>query len=133
MNSLILSTVARAVCVLMAMFSLYLLLRGHNHPGGGFLGGLVGAAAVLLWAIATDVARVRALLRVDPIAFAAVGVILALAAGVPGWGQGAPFLTSQWIFFLDLPLGTPLIFDLGVYLVVFGGVSALALALEEDA
>lgn len=133
MNSLILATAARAVSVLMVAFSVYLLLRGHNNPGGGFLGGLVAAAAVLLRAIATDVARTRDLLRFDPIRIAAAGALIAIFAGLLGLLRGVPFLTGLWVFFFDLPLGTPLLFDLGVYLVVLGAVAALALALEEEA
>jgi multisubunit Na+/H+ antiporter MnhB subunit len=132
-NSLILTTAARAVSVLMAAFSIYLLLRGHNNPGGGFLGGLVAAAAVLVWAIATDVHRARARLRLDPIRIAAAGALVAITAGLLGLLQSQPFLAALWVFPFGLPLGTPLLFDLGVYLVVFGAVTALALALEEEA
>lgn len=132
MRSLILGTAARAVTLLMAIFSIYLLLRGHNNPGGGFIGGLVASAAVLLRAIATDVTSTRAVLRVDPIRIAAAGALLAIASGVIGLLQDSPFLTGLWMFPLGLPLGTPLLFDVGVYLVVFGAVAALALTLEEE-
>lgn len=133
MSSLILSTAARAGTWLMLAFSIYLLLRGHNNPGGGFLGGLVAAAAMLLRAIAADVATARRWLRFDPIKIAALGVGIAILAGSLALLQGRPFLTGLWIFPLGLPLGTPLLFDIGVYLVVFGAVTALAMALEEEA
>jgi multisubunit Na+/H+ antiporter MnhB subunit len=133
LNSLILTTAGRAVTVLMAAFSVYLLLRGHNSPGGGFLGGLVAACAVLLRTIIAGVGPTRALLRVDPIAIAAIGALIAIAAGSAGLLSGKPFLTGLWMDAAGLPLGTPLLFDLGVYFVVFGAVSALALTLEEGA
>jgi multisubunit Na+/H+ antiporter MnhB subunit len=132
MNSLLLSTAARAGTWLMVAFSIYLLLRGHNNPGGGFLGGLVAASAVLLRAIAAGVPSARRWLRVDPIKIAALGVALAILAGGLGLLQGKPFLTGLWVFPFGLPIGTPLLFDLGVFLVVFGAVSALTLALEEE-
>lgn len=133
MNSLILSTVARAVIALMILFSLYLLIRGHNLPGGGFVGGLVAASAFLLHAIANGVPATRRLLRVDPRAIAMIGVAVAIIAGLVAAFQGAPFLTGVWAFPGGVPLGTPLLFDVGVYLVVVGAVVTLVLALEEDA
>ncbi len=133
MNSLMLTTAARAVTVLILVFSVYLLLRGHNHPGGGFVGGLVAAAAVTLQALANGPAAARRLLRLDPQVIAALGVAVAALAGIIGLAAGQPFLTGLWVFPMGLPLGTPLLFDLGVYLVVVGSVSALVLALEEEA
>lgn len=133
MNSLILSTVARMVILLMLLFSLYLLVRGHNQPGGGFVGGLVAASALVLHAIANGVSVTRRRLRVDPRAVAMIGVAVAIAAGLVAAFSGAPFLTGVWVFPAGIPLGTPLLFDVGVYLVVVGAVTALVFALEEDA
>jgi multicomponent Na+:H+ antiporter subunit B len=133
MNSLILSTAARMVIALMVLFSVYLLMRGHNEPGGGFVGGLVAASALLLHAIANGVAATRRMLRVDPRAIAMIGIAVAIAAGLVAAFLGSPFLTGVWAFPAGIPLGTPLLFDVGVYLVVVGGVSTLVFALEEDA
>lgn len=133
MNSIILTTVARAAIVLMAIFSIYLLLRGHNNPGGGFVGGLVAASTVLLYAIANGVESARRLLRVDPRTIALVGVGIALAAGVLAIINDLPFLTGLWTFPGGLPLGTPLLFDVGVFFAVLGAVATLVLALEEEA
>ncbi len=133
MNSLILSTVARAVIALMVLFSLYLLMRGHNQPGGGFVGGLVASSALMLHAIANGVTATRRLLRVDPRAIAMIGIAVAIIAGLMAAFIGAPFLTGVWAFPAGIPLGTPLLFDVGVYLVVAGAVTTLVFALEEDA
>jgi multisubunit Na+/H+ antiporter MnhB subunit len=133
MNSIILTTIARAAIILMALFSIYLLLRGHNNPGGGFVGGLVAASAVLLYAIANGVESARRLLRIDPRTIALVGVAIALIAGVLALVQDVPFLTGLWIFPGGLPLGTPLLFDVGVFFAVLGAVATLVLALEEEA
>lgn len=133
MNSLILTTAARLVAWLMAAFSIYLLVRGHNQPGGGFVGGLVAASAVALLAMANGAAAARRALVVDPRAVVVAGLALALVAGVAAAFADAAFLTGLWLFLGDLPLGTPLLFDIGVYLAVFGAVATLLLALEDEA
>lgn len=132
MNSLILSTATRLVAGLMVVFSLYLLLRGHNEPGGGFVGGLVAASAVALIAMADSAARAMRLLVVDPRAMVISGLALALAAGAAAVLADQPFLTGLWSFPAGLPLGTPLLFDIGVYLAVCGAVATLILALEDS-
>ncbi len=133
MNSIILTTAARVVTALMLVFSVYLLLRGHNAPGGGFVGGLVAASAVFLQAIASGVASARRVLWLDPRRIAAIGIAVAIAAGLVAALFGAPFLTGVWVFPGGVPIGTPLLFDVGVYLVVVGAITTLVFALEEDA
>lgn len=132
MNSLILTAVSRLVGALMLAFSIYLLLRGHNEPGGGFVGGLVAASAVALAAMANGAAAARRALLVEPRVLVITGLVLALAAGITAAFAGEPFLTGLWQFVGGLPLGTPLLFDIGVYFTVFGSVAMLILALEGD-
>ncbi len=132
MRSLILATVARISVGLMLIFSVHLLLRGHHEPGGGFIGGLVAATGLALHALAEGPAAVRAALRVDPRTVAFAGLAVALAACLPGAAAGGPFLTAVWVGLGAAKLGTPVLFDVGVYLVVVGGVLALVLALEEE-
>jgi multicomponent Na+:H+ antiporter subunit A len=119
---------------LLALVSLVLLWRGHNLPGGGFIGGLVAASATVLLALAFGVARARAVLRVSPVVMLAAGLALAAGAGVIGLVQGEAFLTGNWIFPGGLPLGTPLLFDVGVFLTVLGAVLHMLLRLigQED-
>ncbi len=125
MLSLILSTATRFLMPLLLLFSIFILFRGHNKPGGGFIGGLVAAAAFSLYALAYDTAAARRLLRAQPHVLIGVGLLLALASGVISLLSGSPFMTGQWSDF-NLPgigkvhLGTPLIFDIGVFLVVIG-------------
>lgn len=133
MTSMILVPAARVVMALMALFSVYLLLRGHNEPGGGFVGGLVAASALFLHAMANGVAVTRRMLRVEPLMIAAVGIAVAIGAGLFGILIDAPFLTGVWAVPAGLPLGTPLLFDVGVYLVVVGAVATVVFALEDDA
>ena len=79
MKSLILSATARFLLPILFMFSLFLLVRGHNLPGGGFVGGLVAAAAFVLYAIAHDVEEARRLLRANTISLLGVGLFLGMS------------------------------------------------------
>jgi len=135
MNSLILSTAARLLVALMLVFSLFLLLRGHNEPGGGFVGGLVVAAAFSLYGFAFGIAATRRALRVEPQRLIITGLLVVLGSGLlPVVLAGAPFLTGLWD---DTPipvigkLGTPVTFDIGVYLVVTGVVLHIIFTLAE--
>lgn len=132
MTSVILITATRVLTPLMLVFSVYLLVRGHNNPGGGFVGGLVAASAITLYALAMGVAAARRLLRFGPRELAIAGVLTALAAALPALAQGAPFLTSVWLLTDPVAIGSPQLFDLGVYLVVIGGVSGVLLVLEGE-
>lgn len=131
MNSVILTAGSRVLAGLLLIFSIYMLLRGHNLPGGGFIGGLIGATGFILHAIAADAASARRALRAPPQTIAVAGLAIALAAGLLSAFAGDPFLTGQWLYLAGLPLSSVLLFDIGVYLVVFGAVLTLVLALEE--
>lgn len=136
MISLILRTATRFLMTLLLLFSLFLLIRGHNEPGGGFIGGLVAASAFILYALAYDPESARRALRFDPLAIAAFGLALAALSGVVGIIAGDAFLTGHWLSLasvgIDLYVGTPLLFDVGVYLVVVGAVLSALLTLEEE-
>jgi len=136
-DSPILRSGTRFLVPLMLLFSVFLLVRGHNEPGGGFVGGLVAAAGLALVLLSEGLVEARRLLRVDPLAVVAAGLFVALASGIPPLVDARPFMTGLWL--TDrLPvigkLGSPVIFDVGVYLVVVGIVLAVLFALaEEDA
>lgn len=138
MNSLIFSTISKLLVGLMLIFSLYLLWRGHNEPGGGFIGGLVAAAGFIVYGLAEGPALMRKLLRVDPRTLVLVGLLIAVVSGILPLLQNNAFLTGMWLFIgatetdKGLALGTPLIFDIGVYLVVVGGVAGMVIAMEEE-
>ncbi|ACF45155.1 MAG: Na+/H+ antiporter subunit B [Prosthecochloris sp.] len=123
MYSLILATASRYLLLLLLIFSVFLLLRGHNEPGGGFTGGLVGASAYALYFIANGIGEARRVLRFDPQAVVASGLLLAALSTLPSLVAGEPFMTAIWID-TGIPLigkvGTPLLFDFGVYLLVLG-------------
>lgn len=140
MNSIILSAATRIVTPLMVAFSLFILLRGHNEPGGGFIGGLIAATAFALYAKAMGVAATRQALGFAPEAIAVGGLGLAVLAGLWGLVQEGAFLKGMWPLLTTaadgtkagLPVGSVLVFDIGVYLVVVGAVLTILLALEED-
>jgi multicomponent Na+:H+ antiporter subunit B len=131
MSSLILRTAARVLMPLLLLYGLFLLLRGHNAPGGGFAGGLVVAAAYTLSAFAFGVPAARRALIVDPRRLIGVGLLLALGSGLMPVIMGKAFLTAEW-FAPELGLGTPLLFDLGVFTVVIGVVLTISFALGEE-
>ena len=138
MNSIILNAATRLLVALMLMFSVYMLLRGHNEPGGGFIGGLIAAIGLALYAIAHGTGAARRALRLDPRTIAMVGIGVAILAGLSAWLAGdAPFSGQWWFVGGDeeskgLPLSTVLVFDVGVYLAVIGAVMTLVLTLEEE-
>ena len=136
MNSLILRTIAPVLVSLMVLFSIFVLLRGHNEPGGGFIGGLIAVAALSIYGIAFGVGAVRRALYFHPATIAGGGLMLSALSGLVSALFGAPFMTGLWvtpvIFGTEIPLATVMSFDIGVYLVVVGAIGAVALSLEEE-
>lgn len=133
MQSIILSAATRLLVGLILVFAVYLLWRGHHLPGGGFAAALVAATGFALFTLAEGQEAVRRALRTDPQRITAAGLALALGAGMLPLVLGQPFLTGLWgSLGTALALGTPLIFDLGVFLVVLGTVLTLLLGLEAN-
>jgi multisubunit Na+/H+ antiporter MnhB subunit len=135
MTSSILQTAARLLMPLLLLFAIFLLLRGHNQPGGGFVGGLVVAASFVLYSIAFGVAAARRALLVHPSRLLGIGLLVALVSGLPGPMTGRPFMTAVWTTVgggsTTLDIGTPLIFDIGVFLAVIGVVLTIVFTLAE--
>jgi multicomponent Na+:H+ antiporter subunit A len=124
-------TAARLLMPLLLVFSVFLLLRGHNEPGGGFVGGLVAAAAFALYSIAFGVQRARQALLIRPLTLLGAGLLIALVAGLPAVAGGRPFLAALWAFG-PAAVGTPVLFDVGVFLVVAGVVVMMIFTLAEE-
>jgi multicomponent Na+:H+ antiporter subunit A len=125
-------TAARLLMPLLLLFAVFLLLRGHNEPGGGFVGGLVASAAFALYAIAFGVQRAREALLVRPLTLLGTGLLLAVGSGLPAVLRGQSFLTAFWMSG-PVAVGTPVLFDIGVFLVVAGVVLMMVFTLAEDA
>jgi multisubunit Na+/H+ antiporter MnhB subunit len=113
------------------IFAVYLLLRGHNFPGGGFIAGLGTGMSLILLTLAIGVERMHRILRVDPVKLATVGLLVAMVSSSMPILWGDEFL-KQYNFKFELSpilgsvaVGTPLMFDIGVYLVVVGVVVRL--------
>ncbi len=141
MNSVILRVGTRYLSGILLIFSVYLLIRGHNEPGGGFIGGLTGAIGFVLYAIAWGTKDAREALRILPQTIAMWGLLLALGAGIWAVLFGDAFFTGQWWFAgadpadpkdKGLPISSILVFDIGVYLVVLGSVLTIVFAMEEE-
>lgn len=135
MKSIVVRTATRLLMPLLLVFSIFLLLRGHNAPGGGFVGGLVAAAAFTVYAIAFGVPGARIALGVGPRVLIGVGLLLAVASAFVAPVQGHLFMTGMWseVYYPAIgKLGTPLVFDFGVYLVVLGVMLTIILTLAEE-
>ncbi|MDI9640899.1 MnhB domain-containing protein [Kamptonema cortianum] len=124
MKSIILTSTVRFITPFLLVIAVFLLLRGHNEPGGGFAGGLVAAAALALQMFAFGEATMRSMIRIDARIMAGIGLVLTLASGLPGLLSGDGFLKAIWLTiptpFGSAKIGTPLAFDIGVFFVVLG-------------
>ena len=135
MTSSILQTAVRLLMPLLLLFAVFLLLRGHNQPGGGFVGGLVVAASFVLYSIAFGVEAARRALLVRPSTLLGVGLLVALVSGLPAVAAGHAFMTALWttvaVGSMVIAVGTPLVFDVGVFLAVIGVVLTIVFTLAE--
>jgi multicomponent Na+:H+ antiporter subunit B len=121
----------------MLLFSILLLFRGHHEPGGGFVGGLMAAAAFCLNAIAYDVWKAQRAIHIDPRRLIGLGLLIALSSGLVSLFLGAPFMTGVWHTVAlpligEVELGTPLLFDTGVYFVVLGVTTLIVFSLMQE-
>lgn len=120
---------------LLLIASIIILFRGHNQPGGGFVGGLAASLAFAVLSLAHGAARAERALRLQPLTLVGIGLICAVASGIPGMlAGGAPFLTHLWWEPGGwVPkLGTTMVFDIGVYLVVLGAVLSFLFGLQKE-
>ena len=135
MTSSILQTATRVLMPLLLLFALFLLLRGHNEPGGGFVGGLVVAASFVLYGLAYGVEASRRALPIGPSKLLGGGLLIAFISGVPAVVAGRPFMTALWTRIGvgpgALDVGTPLLFDIGVFLTVIGVVLTVVFTLAD--
>lgn len=133
--SVVLAETVNGLTPVLVLFSVFLTLRGHNAPGGGFAGGLVMGSAVVLRYLAAGPRGVRSL-RIDPIVLIGTGLVVALTVGLASLVVNGAFLESS-IWKWDVPLlgevkiVTSSLFDIGVHVLVVGVVMSVIVALAE--
>jgi len=135
MRTLILSTLLKVIIPLFIGIAIYMFFRGHNKPGGGFIAGLIASIPFMLHAMVFGYRKTKQHFNITPHLLAGIGLLVALVSGMFSVVQGNPFLTPVWVD-EKIPLigkvGTPIFFDLGVLLVVFGVVLQITFLLAEE-
>jgi multicomponent K+:H+ antiporter subunit A len=137
-HPLMMVVVTRVLMPIAIVVGLYIFLRGHNEPGGGFVAGLVIAIALLMQYMASGFAWTQARKRIEYHTMIGLGVVIAGLTGVGSWLAGVPFLTSSFTY-IHLPpieefeLATAMLFDLGVFLTVLGAVMLMLYSLSRIA
>ena len=135
MKSLITEAVVKMLIPLFLFFSFYMLFRGHNEPGGGFIGGLIGTIVFILHGMIFGAKETQKLMPFDPLRLIFIGLLLVVGSGLISIILGSPFLTAFWgeyyLPFFGTP-GTPVLFDIGVYLLVMGVVLKITFTMLDD-
>ncbi len=137
-RSWIFRSVVRFAFFIINVFAFYLFLRGHNLPGGGFIAGLASATSLILLSLAIGLEELHRIMRADPVRIAGAGLLLALLSGAAPLLVDQAYLTQfnwhlhQVPLLGELHVGTPLVFDLGVYLVVIGIASKIIFVLAKS-
>lgn len=124
MNSIILSLAAKYVKPILLLFSIFILLRGHNAPGGGFIAGLLAGSGFIFYAMAEGINKGYQSLPLKPEQSIKLGFTLIFLSAIGGLITAEAVMKGMWIK-IDLAItvikiGTPLIFDAGIYFVVTG-------------
>jgi multisubunit Na+/H+ antiporter MnhB subunit len=136
-HSALLKIAASHLMPILLILSIIVLFRGHNHPGGGFVGGLMAGSAFILHGMAFGIKVSKKKLNMNPFRVMGAGLFMALGAGLlPPMLNRGTFLQGLWgsveVAGLALKIGTPLLFDAGVYLVVTGMVVLVASSIMEE-
>lgn len=135
MTTLILKTAAVYLMPLLLLFSVFILLRGHYLPGGGFVGGLIASIALVVYGYANGIDRIKEFLRFHPGVLIPLGITLSLFSGILPLLLNKPFMTGVWLdgkYPIIGSIGTALIFDIGVYFVVLGTALTIIFSIAED-
>lgn len=125
MNSLILQIASKYLRFLFLIFAVLAVLRGHNYPGGGFIGGLLASLAVIFESLAYETQKVKDKLKIRPEYHIAFGLLLVLLSVLPGFFNSNSVMEGEWVSLylplnLTIKLGTPLLFDTGIFFGVIG-------------
>lgn len=137
MKSIILKIVAQLLLYPLVAISIVFLFIGHNLPGGGFIGALIAGSAYTLHMIANGSESTRWKLRFNPLKITASGLLISASSMMISFVQGNPLMTGAWIdiplpFGLYFPVGTPMLFDIGVFITVLGVILTIIINLAEE-
>ncbi|MBU9673976.1 Na(+)/H(+) antiporter subunit B [Planococcus sp. CP5-4] len=136
-NDVMLQTATKVVTFIILMFAVHIFFAGHYTPGGGFVGGLLTASAIVLLMLAFDIPTVKKIIPINYVVLSAVGLLIAIATASASIVFDVPFFTHAYDYF-DLPLfgetslHSALLFDIGVYLVVVGVTMTIIQTIGED-
>ena len=135
MKTIILKTASNYMLPLLLVFSVFILLRGHYLPGGGFVGGLIASIAFVLHAFANSLENTKELIRIHPGFLMPTGLGISFLSGIVPLFAQKPFMTGVW-YPHHVPvlgsLGSALFFDIGVYLVVVGVTLTIIFTISES-
>ncbi len=126
MRSVLLQVAAKHMKWILVAFALIALIRGHNYPGGGFIGGLLVGLSVVFRSLAYPGTRdMERSLKIQPVTYIAIGLLLILLSSLPGLIVRQHFMAGVWIsiptpLLGSVKLGTPFLFDIGVFMAVIG-------------
>lgn len=137
MNSVVLKLASKYVRWILVVVSVLALLRGHNMPGGGFIGGLLAGLAVVYKGFAYTMGEAKRTLRIQPEYLIAIGLIIMLLSLLPGIVNGQSLMYGEWFKVVitstcHIKIGTPFIFDIGVFLTVIGVTIVFIFALNRE-
>jgi multicomponent Na+:H+ antiporter subunit B len=134
MKTIIFRTASVYLLPLLLLFSIFILLRGHYLPGGGFVGGLMASIAFVIHSFANGIDKTKKIMTIHPGFLMPIGLLLALASGALPLFFGETFMTGLWMK-NSIPVigsvGTALFFDTGVYLVVIGVTLTIIFTISE--
>lgn len=136
-NDVMLQTVTKVVTFIILMFAVHIFFAGHYTPGGGFVGGLLTASAIVLLMLAFGIKTVKKIVPINYVVMTAIGLLLAIATAAASIVFDVPFFTHAYDYF-DLPLfgktslHSAMLFDAGVYLVVVGVTMTIIQTIGED-
>jgi multicomponent K+:H+ antiporter subunit A len=134
---LVVSLIMRLMYPVIGALAVYLFMRGHDMPGGGFVAGLTLSIGFLLQYMVAGARWVEARLTILPVRWMGLGLAFALATGAAAWLFGHPFLTSSFTYLQapvigKVPLVTAIGFDLGVFMLVIGATVLILIALAHQ-
>ncbi|OZU90225.1 Na(+)/H(+) antiporter subunit B [Virgibacillus indicus] len=136
-NDLILRTTTSLIAFILLGFAIYLLLAGHNSPGGGFVGGLMTSGAVLLMYMSYGIEAVKKMLPINFVTLIPIGLGIAVLTGAGSFLFDVPFMSQTFGYFTvpifgEIELATAMLFDLGVYFTVVGVMITIILSIAND-